>query len=147
MKHTWNGAFCKFGARHLTRRKSHGLFHFFPSCPGRPVFCVGDAANVRQNGQMTSNDKKFVACNILNLVPSCSSLLSRVQVSCSTFEEDSEAGDSAFEPPARMPPTSLLLVQSIACCFICRIENLVIRTQALSNFRYNTATGFWSSQC
>ena len=92
-------------------------------------------------------DKIFVACNILDVVLSCSSLLSRVQVSFSSEEEDWEAEDPAFQPPARMPPTSLLLVQSIACCFICRIENLVIRTQALSNFRYNTATGFWSSQC
>ena len=54
-------------------------------------------------------DKIFVACNILNLVPSCWSLLSRVQVSSSSEEEDWEAGDPAFQPPARMPPTSLLL--------------------------------------
>ena len=54
-------------------------------------------------------DKKFVACNILDLVPSCPSLSSRVQVSCSNEEEDCEAGDPAFQPSARMPRSSLLL--------------------------------------
>ena len=97
-----------FGARDLTW-KSNWLLHFFQSCLGRPVDCVGDAMQMSQNGQMTSNDKTFVACNILDVVLSCSSLSSRVQVSCSTFEEDSEAGDPAFQPSARMPPSSLLL--------------------------------------
>ena len=54
-------------------------------------------------------DKKFVACNILDVVPSCPSLSSRVQVSCSNDEEDCEAGDPAFQPSARIPPNSLLL--------------------------------------
>ena len=52
-------------------------------------------------------DKKFVACNILDVLP-CSSLLARVQASYSS-EEDCEAGDPAFQPSARMPPSSLLL--------------------------------------
>ena len=74
-------------------------FHFFQSCLGRPVFCVGDAMQC----------KKFVACNILDVVPSCPSLLARVQASYASAEEDCEAGDPAFQPSARMPPSSLLL--------------------------------------
>ena len=45
---------------------------------------------------------------MLNLVPSCPSLLARVQASYSS-EEDREAGDPAVQPSARMPPNSLLL--------------------------------------
>ena len=136
------------GARHLTWN-SNCLFQFFRSCLGRPVFCVGYVM------QMWAKMHKWqdICCMqhpMLDVVPSCSSLLSRVQVSYSD-EEDCEAGDPAFQPSARMSPSSLLLRSCgsswIACCFICRNENSIIRSQALSNFRYNCGTGFWSSQC
>ena len=118
--------FCKllFGARHLTSRKRNFLFQFSQSYLGRPVFCVGDAIQM-----WVKMDKIFVACNILNLVPSCSSLLSRVQVSSSSEEEDWEAGDQLFSHLREcLQPVycwGCAVVQSIACCFICRNENSV----------------------